>query len=254
MVADKPPARLAEIQRRFANHIRDPEGQAAPCEIEDRRMAIYRRLFFNNLSGLFGKNFATARKLLPDEDWNRLIRAFLIEHRATTPLFPEIGREFVRFLADHPEHHAERWPWLAELCHWRFLITSVRNDDAEPAAIAVKPDRDLMAGRPLLNPTLRLAQYQWPVHRIRRGHVPEHPDAALLAVWRQRDDRIGRLQINPVTARLLERLQANVSASGLFILTELADEMAHPKPEAMLEHGRMLLESLCARDVVLGSE
>jgi len=53
---------------------------------------------------------------------------------------------------------------------------------------------------------------------------------------------------------LLERLQANVSASGLIILTELADELAHPNPEAMLEHGRTLLESLRARDVVLGSE
>lgn len=253
MAAEKAPERLAALQREFADHIRNPERNPAPGPVEDRRMAIYRRLFFNNLSGLFGKNFAIARRILPDPDWNRLIRAFMVEHRASTPLFPEIGREFVRFLADHPEHYAERWPWLAELCHWRLLITSVRNDEAEPGATAADPHGDLMSGRPLLNPTLRLAHYQWPVQRIRVDRIPDRPGATLLAVWRRRNDEIGRMQINPVTARLLERLQENVAASGLVVLNELAAELAHPDPEAMLEHGRALLDSLRERDLLLGT-
>jgi hypothetical protein len=254
MVADKAPERLAALQREFADHIRNPEQHDAPGTVEDRRMAIYRRLFFNNLSGLFGKNFAAARRLLPDSDWNRLIRAFMIEHRATTPLFPQIGREFVRFLADHPEHYADRWPWLAELCHWRFLITSVRNDEAEPNALSADRDGDLMTGRPLLNPTLRLAFYQWPVQQIRVDRVPDRPVPTLLAAWRLRDDEIGRMQINPVTARLLERLQENAAASGLVVLNELVAELAPPDPDAMLEHGRVLLQSLRGRDVLLGVE
>ncbi|PKL95305.1 MAG: DUF2063 domain-containing protein [Gammaproteobacteria bacterium HGW-Gammaproteobacteria-8] len=250
---ESPPEKLAALQKRFSDHIRDPDRNPAPEGIEDRRMAIYRRLFFNNLSGLFGKNFATARKIIPESAWNQLIRAFMVEHRPTTPLFPEIGREFVRFLADHLEHY-EQWPWLAELCHWQVLATSVRNDNSEPNSVAVEPDGDLMADRPLLNPTLRLAQYQWPVHQIRKGRVPDRPKATLLAVWRLRDDRIGRLQINPVTARMLERLQENVAASGHVVLNELAAELAHPDPAALLEHGRALLESLRAQDVLLGTE
>lgn len=252
MAADQAPERLAALQREFAGHIRDPDRVIAPGTVEDRRMAIYRRLFFNNLSGLFGKNFSIARRLLPDEDWNRLIRAFMVEHRATTPLFPEIGREFVHFLADHPEHYADRWPWLAELCHWRFLITSVRNDEAEPNAIVADRHGDLMAAQPLLNPTLRLAQYQWPVQRIRVDRVPDRAHQTLLAVWRCRDDAIGRMQINPVTARLLQRLQENESSHGLLVLKQLAAELAHPDPDTMLEHGRALLESLRDRDVLLG--
>lgn len=254
MAAEKAPERLAALQREFADHIRNPDQNPAPGEVEDRRMAIYRRLFFNNLSGLFGKNFAIARRLLPDPDWHRLIRAFMIEHRATTPLFPEIGREFVRFLADHPEHYADRWPWLAELCHWRFLITSVRNDDAEPAAMAADRQGDLMTSRPLLNPTLRLAHYQWPVQKMRVDRILDRPEATLLAVWRRRDNEIGRLRVNPVTARLLERLQENSSASGLVVLNELATELAHPDPDVMLEHGRALLDSLYQRDLLLGTE
>jgi hypothetical protein len=44
-------ADLPEFQRKqyeFAAHIRDPEKNAAPPGIEDRRLAIYRDLFFNN--------------------------------------------------------------------------------------------------------------------------------------------------------------------------------------------------------------
>ena len=45
-------AELPEFQQKqyaFAAHIRDPENNPAPSGVEDRRMAIYRELFFNNL-------------------------------------------------------------------------------------------------------------------------------------------------------------------------------------------------------------
>lgn len=254
MAAERAPERLAALQRRFADHIRDPQRCPAPEGIEERRLAIYRRLFFNNLSSLFGNNFASAKRLLPEADWQRLIRAFLVEHRARTPLFPEIGGEFVQFLAEHPEHYSERWPWLAELCHWRFLITTVRNHKAEPADCAAEPQADLLATRPQLNPTLALGAYRWPVHTIREGALPQHEAPCLLAAWRRRDDGIGRLQINAVTARLLELLQEHPDQNGLMLLKGLAEELNHPAPETLVEHGRRLLQDLCQRELVLGGK
>ena len=41
-------------QYAFAAHIRDPDNTIEPEGIEDRRMAIYRTLFFNNLYNLLG--------------------------------------------------------------------------------------------------------------------------------------------------------------------------------------------------------
>ena len=46
------PAERPEFIRKqfeFAAHIRDPENNPVPDNIEDRRMAIYRELFFNNV-------------------------------------------------------------------------------------------------------------------------------------------------------------------------------------------------------------
>ncbi|MDT8409090.1 MAG: putative DNA-binding domain-containing protein [Wenzhouxiangellaceae bacterium] len=248
-----PPERLAALQKRFSDHIRDPEHYPAPEGIEARRLAIYRRLFFNNLSSLFGKNFPIVRKIVPDPRWREMIRAFMVEHRPTTPLFPEIGREFVRFLAEHPDQHGE-WPWLAELAHWQFMATCVRNDEAElpQAAPLGHDDRGLLSGHPVVNPTLRLAQYQWPVHTIRANRLPEAQQPVVLAIFRKPDDRLGRLQINAVTGRLLELLKENPGISGQDCLTQLATEMKHPDPDTLVEQGRSLLQSLSDRNLISG--
>ena len=247
-----PPEALAALQKRFADHIRDPENNPAPDGIEDRRLAIYRRLFLNNLSSLFGKNFPIARKTVSDEQWRAIIRAFMVEHRPTTPLFPEIGREFVRFLADHPEHYRQ-WPWLAEICHWQFLATSVRNDESEPAEVDADPDGDLLTESPVVNPTLRLAQYRWPVHEIRSRTPPGEPKPVVLTIFRKPDDRLGRIQINAATARLLELLQENSGISGQVCLERLAGEIGHADPAVMIEHGARILESLLRKSALLGT-
>ena len=46
-MAERP--KFQEQQYAFAAHIRDPQNVPAPEGIEDRRMAIYRELFFQHL-------------------------------------------------------------------------------------------------------------------------------------------------------------------------------------------------------------
>jgi hypothetical protein len=247
----KPPERLAALQKRFADHIRDPERNAPPGGIDARRLEVYRRLFFNNLSNLFGKNFPLARRTLPNERWRALVRAFMSGHRATTPLFPEIGREFVRFLADHPEHYAE-WPWLGEACHWQFLATITRNDEADPASIPAEQG-DPVAGVPIVNPTLRLGRYDWPVHRIDASNPPQGREAVVLAVFRRPDDELGRTRVNAMTARLLELLQEKPPRSGRQCLEALAVETGYRDGDALVRHGAGLLTSLTGQSLLLGT-
>ena len=42
-----------DIQNEFMAHIRKPNTNPCPADVEDRRMAIYRELFFNNIKRLF---------------------------------------------------------------------------------------------------------------------------------------------------------------------------------------------------------
>ncbi len=66
-MADRPA--FQQHQYAFAAHIRDPETNPAPEGIEDRRMAIYRNLFFNNVSQLLAKTFPVLHKILGADAW-----------------------------------------------------------------------------------------------------------------------------------------------------------------------------------------
>ena len=89
-------------QRAFANHLRDPQRHPAPVALADDRLAVYRRLFFNNIRGLLGSNFPVIRATLGDMAWHALVQTFYADHAAHTPLFPQIGRELVDWLRRHP--------------------------------------------------------------------------------------------------------------------------------------------------------
>jgi hypothetical protein len=51
------PDQLRQQQFLLSKHIRDPENSPPPPDIEDRRLAIYRDLFYNNIEGLLAGTF-----------------------------------------------------------------------------------------------------------------------------------------------------------------------------------------------------
>jgi hypothetical protein len=245
---------MLELQRRFADHLRNPERNPPPAGIEERRLAIYRRLFFNNLSNLFARNFPVIRKLHEDEPWRALIRKFMVEHRSSTPMFTEIGGEFVAFIAETDRARGLEWPWLAELAHWEYLETCVRLAEDE----VVLADRSeslgpeaLLNERIRLNPTLQMAHYQWPVHRIGPGHLPRQPDPVLLAVYRRANDRVAFMQINALTASLLEALNDHAAATLARTLDALAERIGQPR-DTLQSAALSLIATLVEREVILG--
>ena len=96
-------------QYEFAAHIRDPEHAPVPVDVEDRRMGIYRELFYNNVESFLSGTFPVLRRILNDSRWHALVRDFFARHHSRTPLFLEIPREFLNWL----EH--ERSPQPGDL-------------------------------------------------------------------------------------------------------------------------------------------
>ena len=93
-------ASLPDFTRRqyaFAANIRDPENNPAPDDIEDRRMQIYRELFYNNVESFISGTFPVLRRIYSDADWHALVREYFSRHRSRTPLFHEIPREFLNW-------------------------------------------------------------------------------------------------------------------------------------------------------------
>ncbi|MGD2020414.1 MAG: putative DNA-binding domain-containing protein [Thiohalocapsa sp.] len=247
---------LAAVQRAFAAHIRDPERAPRPADVEDRRMAIYRELFFNNISGLLEGAFPVIRKLLADEHWRSLMRDFMIRHRAQTPLFLELSQEFLEYLGTtRAAQDTADPPFLLELAHYEWVELALRVSDDEPDPSHADPNGDLMDGIPVISPLAWNLSYRFPVHRIGPDFQPDTPGDAPthLVVYRNRADHIEFLEINAVTQRLLTLLQGDIPRTGREAMQAIAEELSHPAPDKVVAAGARMLTDLRQRDVILGT-
>ena len=252
-------ARVPEFQQKqyaFAAHIRDPEQNPAPAGVEDRRMAIYRELFFNNLHNLIGSTFPVIKKLHTRERFRALIRAFMVRHQAQTPYFLEIPREFLAFLQDEYELQEDDFPFLIELAHYEWvelaLSVSEQNNDGK----SVDPDGDLLDGIPVPSALAWSFAYQYPVHRISAEYRPTEPGETptFLAICRKANGDMDFMELNPVTARLLELIQANEQATGRELLLTLAKEIKYPDAGAFVGHGAQSMQQMHQAEILLGTQ
>ena len=249
------PETLADLQTRFAAHIRNPESNPAPGDVEDRRMGIYRDLFFNNLRNFLSKNFPVLKQLYSDAGWAQLVREFFTEHRAQTPLFPELPREFLKYLQDQRQGREGDPPFMLELAHYEWVELALDLDEQDFDTIPADPQGDLMSGIPVLSPLAWPLSYTFPVHRIRPDFQPTEapPEPTHLLVYRDRGDKVRFMQLNPVTALLVQWLKEDRGMSGHDLLKAVAEALEHPHPEVVIEGGKELLQDLQQRDVILGT-
>lgn len=246
---------LRDQQFRLAAHIRDPANAAPPPGIEDRRLAIYRDLFYNSLQSLLAGNFPVIRKLLGDDGWHALVRDFYREHRAATPLFPELPREFIQYLQARAETGRGDKPWLLELAHYEWVELALDLSEASVADAPHDATGDLLAGVPVLSPLAWPLAYTWPVHRLSPDFQPDAPPAAATVLLVQRDAayKVRFNELSPLSFRLLQRLSDEPGLSGRGQLRALAAEALAPDPDAFIALGRDMLQQFLAGGVILGT-
>lgn len=255
MIGEKAPEALARLQTAFAAHLRDPENVQAPAGIEDRRMGIYRDLFFNNIRNFLSSNFPVLSSLYNQADWTRLCRDFYTEFRCHTPLFPEIPREFLKYLHNGRTQRDTDPPFMLELAHYEWVELALTLDETDTSKIVFDAQGDLLNAIPVLSPLAWPLSYQYPVHRIRKEFQPHiAPDNPThLLVWRMADFQIKFMQLNEVSWLLLQKMKEEPSKPGLQLLSDVAEIINHPNPDQLVVHGRTLMSELQEKQVILGT-
>lgn len=243
-------------QYAFAAHIRDPENAPAPAGIEDRRMAIYRDLFFNNLVNLLGTMFPVLKKIHTRQQWRRIIRAFMRRHRAQTPYFLQLPEEFLAFLQNEFEPGNDDYPFLAELAHYEYVELALSISTAENDLDGVDARADLLANVPAKSVLAWAFAYQYPVHRISPEFLPTQPETqpVYLAVYRNRDDKVRFLELNAITAALLDAIDNNdAGRSGEQLLRQLAEKINYPDADVLVRHGAAALGEMLELEILTGA-
>lgn len=252
MFSAQVPESLKSLQIEFAAHIRNPEKHSAPKAIESRRMNIYKRLFYSNISSLLAGSFPITHEILDDQEWSDLVRSFYQAQNNHTPHFPEISREFVLFLQNN--YASDKHPYLAEFAHYEWVELAA---DIDLRELNKNPDlssQQLFEGVVDVSPLVRLHVYHYPVHQISTDFIPNEksPEPFFFAVYRDSDDEVKFLQLNQVSAYLLETLQNNTALSSAEVLKSLAKQMQADDVEAIVNFGRDVIWDWYQKDMIRG--
>ena len=265
-LATTPPPAFQRYQHEFTQYLRNPRAFQPPPGVAAADMAVYAGLLRNKIEGSLLTCFPITHALLGELHWENLVEDFIARHRCLSPFYRQIPDEFMNFL-QHERADPFDPPFLNELCHfeWIELTLAIAQAEEQAEEQAIENDGDLLENCIVFTPVSRLLHYAYPVHRIGR----EQPDWQQWRMWKQepfqvrmreeayifgfrdRDDQIQFLEINALTARLIERLANGLT--GKQALLELATEIQSPDADAITAFGLDILHQLRLRGGIAGT-
>ena len=244
-----------DVQYRFTAHLRDPEKHPAPADVDGTAgMALYRELVVANMRMFIGDNFPVIRGIMDDAQWESMVRDYFSRHVNRTPIFSQLPTEFLDYLEKERSDPGDP-PFLWELAHYEWMESALRIDSSEIRFEGIDRDGDLLDGRPAQSPLAWPLAYRFPVHRLSREYQPSEPppQPTYLVIYRDEQDKVGFLELNAVSARLLELIAKEPGLSGRALLERIAAELRHPDPEVVINGGREIMEQWRERQVLLGT-
>jgi hypothetical protein len=93
------------------------------------------------------------------------------------------------------------------------------------------------------------------VHKISSTFQPQEPSGnqTHLIVYRDHDYDVRFIEINSVTARLMQLMVNNIThKTGKALLQQITSELNHVHPDVVIQGGAEILNDLKAREIILG--
>lgn len=247
----KPPVFTAH-QRRFTAYVRDPERAPPLADVAPARMQVYRELLYKNVEGSLSACFPVLKSILGEAGWDAMVQRLFAEHRCHTPIYRELPGELLRWI-EAAGDTLDLPPFARELAHYEWIELALTIDPARIEDIAADPHGDLLAGVPVVSPLAQVLAYAFPVHKLSPDYAPTTAPATPthLAVYRDRNDVVRFMELNPLTALLLRELRDR-DGTGAEVLLRIAHDHKLDA-DAVRAGGIAILNDLRARDVILGT-
>ncbi len=232
-----------QLQRQLLNYLRQPQAASVPAGFAPERLAIYRELLYNKFDESLSTCFPVIHSILSRDSWRTLVLDFIAGHQCLSPYYRQIPDEFVQYLHQERERPGDL-PFLAELAHFEWMELQLSIAEAEPVTITSLSDAQLLSGAPVFAPVMQLLHYHWPVQEISPAFLPEETPAALTHIlgFRNNDDQVQFIALNPATAQLVMLLQKGLS--GQQALQEMKGELTDEQFIELTLFGRQILADL----------
>tara|TARA_R110002126_G_scaffold163110_2_gene311023 strand:- start:2621 stop:3409 length:789 start_codon:yes stop_codon:yes gene_type:complete len=245
-----------QVQQQFAAYIRNPDSAKPPAGIEERRLKVYRELFFNNVKGFLDTAFPVLKTLYSDHSWTALARTFFSQYACHSPYFLHIAEQFVAFLQDYPRATDDP-AFLAELAHYEwaelYIATQVLSQPQPALSPGQLSGENLQSTRLQLSELAMLCAYQWPVQQICVDFQPTEPaQPVFFLLYRNSQEDVKFVQLNQATLLLLNQLAEHPGLT----LPQLIDAISPQLPgltEQQLQQGALpLLQDLAGKGAICG--
>lgn len=237
----------------FIQHIKNPQARQFDGDIEDRRLKIYRDLFFNNILGFLSSGFPVLKSLYSEQQWKLLARKFFIEHECRSPYFIDISKEFVEYLSSEYELSEFDPVFMGELAHyeWLELDVSVRKSsqkvdvwDGHSAITQVR-----------MSDLASLVSYQYPVHQISVEFKPSQSiEVVYLVVYRDAMDEVNFTLVNAVSAHLLNTIIQQGVATVNSLIKTMIEAMPQLNVQQITESLQTVVEQLLKQEILLPAD
>lgn len=247
-----------QLQLQFTAHIRNPQKYDYQPEtekpIEARRLKIYEELFFNNLQDFFSQLFPVCNEILGESRWLLLVHEYIAKHKAQTPLFHELGEEFLDFLQTEYSPLESDPDFLLELAHYEWVELALGVSEEQGFEKDNQSEIDLNLEYQI-SPLAWLLAYEWPVHQLSKDNQPKliPNQATTLLVYSEsaEQERIDFIALTPLLYQWLLSFKPGVSAyDSLLAISEplLAGEQI--KLEEVLGFAHKTLQDLQSLGIV----
>lgn len=178
---------LADLQRDFSAALRDAErpvpGAVLPvgAGLGARGFDVYRNNVAVSLIEALEAAFPAVRKLVGEEFFKALARAFIAKQPPRSPVLLLYGQGFGDFLQDFPP--VRELPYLVDVARLEWArLHAYHAADAETLEIgclSALPEEDLGGLRFSLHPSLVLVRSRWPVVSLWAASSGADPEAAV---------------------------------------------------------------------------
>ncbi len=243
------------VQRQFLAHLRNPLQQPLPTGFAQQGVAIYVDLLYNKFNDSLTTCFPVTHAILGEKAWQQLLKSFIARHRCLSPYYRQIPDEFIQYLQTEWVNHTGL-AYLLELAHFEWIELILAIAEAEPVIPFESEVNDWLNCHPVFTPVLQLLHYAYPVQCINENYQATMPpeQATHILGFRDKEDAVQFIELNPATARLVDILQnTDDSYTVGEAIQQIAAELQHPEPSALFAFGVATLADLMQQSAILGT-